>query len=126
MVNPFAWAFDNIMDKVWEASGYVADNWSSVFEDWDEFTDTFNSVAQETFSAFFSFLSSSLGFFLRFLFDFIFVDIFESCHYYGSQILNYFFSSYASKPFDFVYIEAVVGFIFVIFCLRLIISVIRW
>ena len=125
MINPISWAYSSLIEKLWDASGVIADNWLAVYDDWEQFTSAFHSVASETFAAFFDFISSSLGFFNNFLFDFIFTDLFGSCRFYGTQILNYFFYSFASKPFDFSVIEAVVGFTFVLYCLRLIINVIR-
>lgn len=123
MINPVSYVFDKITD----GADWLFDTWTAgvPFEDWEDFKSTFHLTSQEIFSGFFSFLSSCLGELNNFLFDFIFVDLISSCRFYGTQIFNYLFDTFANKPFEFVAIEAVVGFTFVLFCLRLIISIIR-
>ena len=123
MINPISYGFEKILDGF----DWLYDNFCAgvPFDDWDEFVDSFHITSQEIFSGFFEFLSGSLGWINNFLFDFIFVDLISSCRFYGSQIFNYLFDTFANKPFEFVFIESVVGFTFVLFCLRLIINIIR-
>lgn len=98
------------------------------FIDWglDKIVDLFElgeDIVSSGAEAVLNAVAGSISFFLSWFYNFLFIELWGSCEKYGYKILNFFFD-FADEPFDFTAIEFVVGFIFLIFVVKLTIDII--
>lgn len=70
-------------------------------------------------------LSGLVSYILNFLYDFIFVGLYDKSMSYGNLILGFLYGKFSSQTVSFNFIAYLVGFIFVLFVLKRVWSLLR-
>lgn len=62
---------------------------------------------------------------LDFAYELLFIDLFGTCRIYGSKLLNFLYGSFCKSPFTMDSLVFVVGFIFIIFAIKMTLKIVR-
>lgn len=94
----------------------------------DFFANLFSGIGiltEELLETILSVLSMALTPVMEFVYNLLFNELWSTCRSYGRKFLNFFFGTFCSQTFSFQAIEYIIGFIFVIFVVKLTVRLVR-